>query len=269
MLLALLHYRIHIYAYDQLISSKLLIDIFKIITCDWLMVYAQNLIQLHWYSNCCQETTLFSYLAGSGTSVLGNCIELQNHELSLHEINTLEWEELVGSTANNNAPIVSQGLSNVTSGNDHCRVDELKDQEITLVPFKTGNPNPPVADVAVCSENANIYNADVLLTQNSFGSWNCINDDSLGLIDDTQLQPQSLTGDEASPIATSLGDHIFNVTDVSPCWSYCTENTMVRFNYLAFFFLQAPLNVAWAPLGSHFWMSKLLAHNCLIVILFF
>ncbi|CAL9154490.1 calmodulin-binding transcription activator CBT-like [Musa acuminata AAA Group] len=168
---------------------------------------------------------------GSGTSVLGNCIELQNHELSLHEINTLDWEELVGSTANNNAPIVSLGLSNVTSGNDHGRVDQLKDQEITLVPFKTGNPNPPVAefnlDVAVCSENANIYNADVLLTQNSFGSWNCINDDSLGLIDDTQLQPKSLTGDEASPIATSLGDHIFNVTDISPCWSYCTENTMV------------------------------------------
>ncbi|KAJ8467582.1 hypothetical protein OPV22_030134 [Ensete ventricosum] len=167
---------------------------------------------------------------GSGSSVLGNCIELQNHELSLHEINTLEWEELVGSTANNNAPIVS-GLSNVTSGNDHCGVDQLKDQENTLVPFKTGNPNPPVAgfnlDDAVCSENANIYNADVLLTQKSFGSWNCINDDSLGLIDDMQLQPQSSTGDEASPIATSLGDHIFNVTDVSPCWSYCTENTMI------------------------------------------
>lgn len=50
-----------------------------------------------------------SYVAGSGISRLNNLTEFQNHEFSLHEINTLEWEELVGSNVHNGAAINRDG----------------------------------------------------------------------------------------------------------------------------------------------------------------
>ncbi|THU67301.1 hypothetical protein C4D60_Mb05t23210 [Musa balbisiana] len=206
----------------------------------------------------------------SGISRLNNLTEFQNHEFSLHEINTLEWEELVGSNVHNGAAINRDGdasscdqqrsgfknsmnngcflpsngvaailsshcPSNVKSGND-CGIDQsnggylqaVKDQDITPTSFRAEN----LAQVAefdmddmVLSENTTTYTNDILLGENSFGSWNYINDYSIGSLDDRQLLASSSRGDEA--MATSMGDHVFNITEISPGWSYSTEETKV------------------------------------------
>ncbi|CAL9162258.1 unnamed protein product [Musa hybrid cultivar] len=206
----------------------------------------------------------------SGISGLNNSTEFQNHELSLHEINTLEWEELVGSNVHNRAAITRDGdasscdqqrsgfknsmnngcflpsngvaavlsshcPSNVKSGND-CGIDQsnggylqaAKDQDITPASFRAENLTQvgefDMNDM-VLSENTTTCTNDILLGENSFGSWNYINDYSLGSLDDRQLLASSSRGDEA--MATSMGDHVFNITEISPGWSYSTEETKV------------------------------------------
>ncbi|WOL00294.1 calmodulin-binding transcription activator 5-like isoform X2 [Canna indica] len=197
----------------------------------------------------------------AGTSTIDNYTDFQNHELSLHEINTLEWEELVGDTAHNDAPLIRDGddlaydqqrngfantmsnggfllngiaagfssasPSNVTSGDDCC-VDRSnggylqaeKDKDMTSISLSTENLNHQVVefdlDAIVHNENTTIYPDDFLLSQNSFGN----------LLDDLQLQVSSSVGDEVSSM-TTLGDHTFNIIEISPGWSYSTEETKV------------------------------------------
>lgn len=156
------------------------------------------------------------------------CIKLQNYELNFHEINTLDWEELVGSTSHNLAPI-SRLPSNIISGNDICGIDQFNGQDVALVSSRIGQVAGFDLD-EVCKGNTNTYMDDALPSHNTFGNWNCIKYDSHSMLDDLKLQGQSFTIAGTAPAGAALGNHIFNITEVSPCWSYCAEQTKVFLN---------------------------------------
>lgn len=81
-----------------------------------------------------------------------------------------------------------------------------------------------------------------LQTQDSFGRWmNYIMTDSPGLLDDKALEPSISNGHElfGSSITdhhhqSSVAEHIFKITDVSPAWALSTETTKV-FSFLTIF----------------------------------
>ncbi|XP_038973805.1 calmodulin-binding transcription activator CBT isoform X2 [Phoenix dactylifera] len=216
---------------------------------------------------------------GSGISLADNCNELWNHELSLHEINTLDWEDLVEpqtstvsmlgregvasssvqqmpdgfrNSVNNHSFLPSHDVvegvtssghpTDVTNGNGIIGVNHVnggyfqtaKNQENPSPLFKTMNPTSQVADIKLdsvhSSASPDIFTGDVFLAQNSFGRWNCMNDDSLGFVAD-QLEALNSSGDKSNAFTimdqSSTAEQVFSITDISPGWAYSTEETKV------------------------------------------
>ncbi|KAL4560271.1 hypothetical protein LXL04_032421 [Taraxacum kok-saghyz] len=126
-----------------------------------------------------------------------------NHEMRLHEINTLEWDELVIPTGGN----VAQFDQNTLNGS----VDNVSRH----------NNNTQVANLGV--DVLDTIRKDGLPTQESFGRWmNYIITDSPGSIDDPLQNPfTALNGNHGDT------DKIFNITDVSPSWALTTEQTKI------------------------------------------
>lgn len=81
-------------------------------------------------------------------------------------------------------------------------------------------------DAMACNRKTLTFSDNVLVSQNSFGCWN-VNSDSLGLLEDLQIQVPCTVDGEASSVTTTMGDPIFNITEISPGWSYSTEETKV------------------------------------------
>ncbi|KAG1338762.1 Calmodulin-binding transcription activator CBT [Cocos nucifera] len=215
---------------------------------------------------------------GSGISLVDNCTELRNHELCLHEINTLDWADLVEpptssdsvicregdasspnqqmpngfkNSVNNDSFLPSHGVIRGVPSSGHptdvidCNgvtvvnhincgyFQAAKDPENGSPLFKTMNPTSQVADLKLDAVHScaspDILTGDVFLAQNSFGRWNCINDDSLGSLDD-QLETSS-SGDKSNAFTamnqSSTPEQIFSIIDISPGWAYSTEETKV------------------------------------------
>ncbi|GMP57038.1 hypothetical protein CsSME_00021291 [Camellia sinensis var. sinensis] len=123
----------------------------------------------------------------------GGSMTHKNHEMTLHEINTLEWEELL----------------------------VLDDPSKLSAPDGVGT-----------GETLDIIGKDGLQTQDSFGRWiNYIMADSPGSVDDLEFSIQSSHESSTSPmmdhLQSSVPVQIFTITDVSPGWAFSTEETKI------------------------------------------
>ncbi|KAG6536567.1 hypothetical protein ZIOFF_001625 [Zingiber officinale] len=220
------------------------------------------------------EETLGEYhvscTGSTSTPLMDNCNDLQNHEFSLHDINTLEWDELVVSTVDDDSPVTrdGDGLSsyqqsndirnsinacfipsngvpgrlsstlplNATSGGDDYSVEQsISDflhlgngQDITAASLGAEKLNYDAEvydwDALACSRKTPTFSDTGLVSQNNFGCWN-VNSDSLVLLEDFQIQVPCTVDGEANSVTTMTGDPIFNITEISPGWSYSTEET--------------------------------------------
>ncbi|KAI3826042.1 hypothetical protein L1987_00084 [Smallanthus sonchifolius] len=171
-----------------------------------------------------------------------------NHEMKIHEINTLDWDEL-GIPNDSNKLIISgehfdqpdhYGLngslcnSNSSLGNTLTMENLLTTLHQETV--REGNPidhNIDLQKTGIDTQVASVGHGildmmrkDGLPAQESFGRWmNYIIADSPGSID-----PEPLLIGQPS-LGTINGDHhesqIFNITAVSPSWALSTEETKI------------------------------------------
>ncbi|KAM7257277.1 hypothetical protein ACFE04_013018 [Oxalis oulophora] len=160
-----------------------------------------------------------------------------NHEIRLHEINTLEWDELLATDdPNNSAP--KEGVSNFGQESQIAAYASFIEGSSPLSGISFSNlieptagnngtqlnipenfSNQTVKGSAMQNRNSgysqnNLVN-DKLQSQDSFGQWmNHVMTDSPGAVDDPVLE-------------SSMTEQIFNITDVSPTSACSTENTKI------------------------------------------
>ncbi|XP_058083699.1 calmodulin-binding transcription activator 6 isoform X2 [Magnolia sinica] len=151
-----------------------------------------------------------AFYAGSGTSLLGESTELGDqldesliarNKLRLHEINTLDWSELLETNDDINS---AAPRKDEASSFDQQRANELQDS-------KSNN---------------------TLQTQDSFGIWMkyIVNESPGGLRGLPPVGPMSTDHASGSPVTMEQSlpqEQVFSITDVSPAWASSTEETKV------------------------------------------
>ncbi|XP_043708894.1 calmodulin-binding transcription activator 5 isoform X2 [Telopea speciosissima] len=188
---------------------------------------------------------------------VGECMTVRNHELKLHEINTLEWEDLVATENRNDPPgpkrddvsyFEQQNLYVMSNSKNNGSI-LLKDNlpAAGCVPVGVQLPihdcfqTMGMSDHRQDSEELRVGKYDSLdvpveglQTQDSFGRWmNCIMTNSQGSINDPQLESPISSGHESSVYTEidnnqpSIGEQVFSITEVSPAWAFSTEETKV------------------------------------------
>ncbi|KAG4381420.1 hypothetical protein GLYMA_15G143400v4 [Glycine max] len=186
---------------------------------------------------------------------LNDNLTAKSHEQRLHEINTLEWDDLVvpnvnTSTTSNggNVPYSFQENQSLLSG----RFGNVSSNPSAEIP-SFGNLTQPVSgsnsapysfpDSAILLKNSPISSGGVdtlgtlvnegLQSQDSFGTWMNIISDTPCSIDESALKASissvhvpysSLVADN---LQSSLPEQVFNLTEVSPTWASSTEKTKV------------------------------------------
>ncbi|KAK1411759.1 hypothetical protein QVD17_32470 [Tagetes erecta] len=180
-----------------------------------------------------------------------------NHEMKIHEINTLDWDEL-GIPNDSNKLIISgenvahfdetdqYGLngsvynSNSSLGNKLTLEKILvtrhqeTDREVNSTAHNNNLQKTGINDTQVANVGLGVLDMtrkDGLSAQESFGRWmNYIIDDSPGSIVNPFLTPEALLAGQPS-LGTINGDRhesqIFNITAVSPSWALSTEETKI------------------------------------------
>ncbi|MED6206069.1 hypothetical protein PIB30_023594 [Stylosanthes scabra] len=170
-------------------------------------------------------------------SGLNDNLTVESHEMKLHELNTLEWDDLVVS--NNNTSTIT------TSGN----VQSLNQQNQSFLKGSSGNvatnlvpETPPFSKLAqpIAGSNSVPYNIPEnpsLQSQDSFGTWinNMISDPPPCSVDESAALESSISplvqGQYSSVVAcnqlSSLPEQVFTITDVSPMWASSTEKTKI------------------------------------------
>ncbi|GFZ13922.1 calmodulin-binding transcription activator 5 [Actinidia rufa] len=194
------------------------------------------------------------YTAGKVQLEPGDNLSFRNHEMTLHEINTLEWEELlVPNDPKLSAP--EQGKtscfeqqnefgtngfpSNVTilSGNKLPTKDsfgslsEAVAQSNYISNFLRKDPQLVTVSTG---DSSDILGKDALQTQDSFGKWmNYIMTDTPESLDDSNVESSNSTGHGSSlspmmdHLQSPVSGQIFSITDVSPAWAFSTEETKI------------------------------------------
>ncbi|KAG4956594.1 hypothetical protein JHK85_042974 [Glycine max] len=186
---------------------------------------------------------------------LNDNLTAKSHEQRLHEINTLEWDDLVvpnvnTSTTSNggNVPYSFQENQSLLSGS-FGNVSSNPSAEIpsfgNLTQPVSGSNSAPYSfpDSAILLKNSPISSGGVdtlgtlvnegLQSQDSFGTWMNIISDTPCSIDESALKASissvhvpysSLVADN---LQSSLPEQVFNLTEVSPTWASSTEKTKV------------------------------------------
>ncbi|XP_010487565.1 PREDICTED: calmodulin-binding transcription activator 6 [Camelina sativa] len=152
------------------------------------------------------------YLASNNSPVV------RNHDISLHDINTLDWDELLIPTDLNNQSAPT--------------VDDLSYFTEPLQNAANGSAEPGNVTVADESLDALLNNGPQ--SRESFGRWmNSFIGESNDLLEDPSFGP--MVTHEQDPLApqallhphSNIPEQVFNVTDVSPAWAYSTEKTKI------------------------------------------
>ncbi|KAM3707870.1 hypothetical protein ACB098_02G058500 [Castanea mollissima] len=192
---------------------------------------------------------------------------VQNHELRLHEINTLEWDDLLLTNDLNNSIVpkgakvssidqtnqalndslhygVSNSSAEVSSLSNLTEAIAGSDNIYSSFPVSIYdqamkgqlNANVPRRDSITMGTNdsLDILVNDGLQSQDSFGRWiNQIIAGSPGSVDDSVLE-SSISSGHGSFISSmtdhsqsSVPEQIFSITDVSPAWAFLTEKTKI------------------------------------------
>ncbi|XP_010268023.1 PREDICTED: calmodulin-binding transcription activator 5-like isoform X2 [Nelumbo nucifera] len=209
-----------------------------------------------------------AFHTGSGSPAVSGSAEVDDHLTVLHEINTLEWEDLLGKqeSIDPNMPKNDEIL--------HLERQKLFEprgsiQDGSFLPTNNlsmelssfGHPTEPMPnsdpvdirpsnshylqtlgqlsdnkrkDFERTVESFNFTSRDTSQTQDNFGRWmNCIMADSPGSLDGPPIESPISIGHDSTLSATtnhhqsSTQGQVFNITDVSPAWSFSTEETKV------------------------------------------
>ncbi|CAJ2662426.1 unnamed protein product [Trifolium pratense] len=185
------------------------------------------------------------------TNGLNGNSTVESHEQKLHELNTLDWDDLVASNAN--TPTIHNG------GNEPAFYQlnqSLLNGSFGNVP-SFSNPTPPESGISHVSysfpESVNLQNnhpltfggvdsvEDTLVNeglqnQNSFGTWmnNAITDTTCSV--EASALESSIPSSVHDPFSSllmdnnqqsSLPDQVFHLTEVAPAWASSTEKTKV------------------------------------------
>ncbi|XP_050372139.1 calmodulin-binding transcription activator 5 isoform X2 [Argentina anserina] len=187
----------------------------------------------------------------------GSGLTVNNHEQRLHDINTLEWDELLvtydskggfdqqnqlvgnGAISGRTCGFAAEETSfgnllnpNARTGNIHC---DLPDSNYVRTLEGVVNSNALRRDSVVKGpcDSPNI-SGNGLRSQDSFGRWiNQIMTDSPGSVDDPVLDSSYLAAQSSfdSPpmeyVQSSVPVQIFIITDVSPAWAFSNEKTKI------------------------------------------
>ncbi|XP_052207150.1 calmodulin-binding transcription activator 5-like isoform X2 [Diospyros lotus] len=170
------------------------------------------------------------YTAEKSQSIddLGDSMTLKDHERRLHEINTLDWDELLEPNDLNKLSTPDGGKTSDFGQQNQYQANGL-----------TSNGNIPSANklsieytlVNHCFQR--IEGKDGFHTQDSFGRWmNYIISDSPGSVDDPIMGSSIPSGHELSTSPgtdqlPSFPGQIFYITDVSPAWGFSNEETKI------------------------------------------
>ncbi|KAE9455153.1 hypothetical protein C3L33_12959, partial [Rhododendron williamsianum] len=188
-------------------------------------------------------------------------IILKDHEIKLHEINTLEWEELLVPDSKFTGPdqdlvpvllameldVTIQSANELLTENSFGSLTEPVSRS-NYIQFNTPDnlflpgiegqtdssfqrKDSQLVTVGT-GDSLGILGNDGLQTQDSFGRWmNYIMTDSPGSVDDPHLESSIPIGQEpsTSPMMnhpqSSVPSELFSITDVSPAWAFSTEET--------------------------------------------
>ncbi|KAL5782177.1 hypothetical protein ACOSP7_007206 [Xanthoceras sorbifolium] len=189
-------------------------------------------------------------------------LTVQNHEMRLHELNTLEWDELVVTNDSNNSSAPKGGNISCFEQQNQILVNGIMSNGVSLPAYSlssevssVGNLTEPVARInhanfnlpdvvyshtmgsqvnlsvqrkdpsVVCTgDTLDILASDGLQSQDSFGRWmNYIMADSPGSVDNPTPESSISSGYHQNTVP----EHIFNITDVSPTRAFSTEKTKI------------------------------------------
>ncbi|KAK7291696.1 hypothetical protein RIF29_07054 [Crotalaria pallida] len=174
---------------------------------------------------------------------------VQSHELRLHEINTLEWDDLVVANDHNTSTVPNGGKvqdfdqQNQILLNDSF-INVASTQQSAEIPSFDNLTQPIAGSNSVPYNFSEIVNLqtmdnqanpnDTLQSQGSFGMWvNNIMSDSPCSVDESGLDSSvSSVHESYSSLLvdnqqSSLPEQVFNLTDVSPAWVSSTEKSKV------------------------------------------
>nr|XP_029146148.1 calmodulin-binding transcription activator 5 isoform X7 [Arachis hypogaea]XP_029146149.1 calmodulin-binding transcription activator 5 isoform X7 [Arachis hypogaea] len=194
---------------------------------------------------------------------INNNITVKSHEQRLHEINTLEWDDLVVANDPNTSTINGGGKVPHFDQQNQSNLSNWFYQQVANnlsaeIP-SFDNLTQPIAGSHTFPENLNLQtdnqmnpneqiNHNVLVngvfldtlgngglqSQDSFGMWvNHMLSDSPCSVDESAVESSvssihesysSLVGDDKQ---TSLPEQVFNLTDVSPAWVPSTEKSKI------------------------------------------
>ncbi|XWS53541.1 hypothetical protein CRYUN_Cryun10bG0010100 [Craigia yunnanensis] len=182
-------------------------------------------------------------------------VKVRNHEMTLHEINTLEWDELLVTNDSNDStvsrrdknscfdqqnqitggPISAYNLSTeisllgnlvepvVQSNNAYLNTPEGVCYQILGGQVNSNAPRKE-SSVIGTGESLDLLVNDGLQSQDSFGRWmNCIMTESPSSVGDPVLESSISSGQDSF----SSPEQIFSITEVSPTWAYSTEKTKI------------------------------------------
>ncbi|XP_048129258.1 calmodulin-binding transcription activator 5 isoform X2 [Rhodamnia argentea] len=172
----------------------------------------------------------------------GNTLTVRNHEMRLHEINTLEWDELVADDPNKSSaskedrilgfepPNAAESV-NINNGILSPEVYPLgKLNEAASAMGIEANSNP--SDYIPVS-SPGFFENDGLQSQDSFGRWmNYIMAETPDIANDAALE-SSISSCYFGPSSVAMNDQrsspeiIFSITDVAPAWAFSTEKTKI------------------------------------------
>ncbi|KAK7329526.1 hypothetical protein VNO77_23696 [Canavalia gladiata] len=187
---------------------------------------------------------------------LDDNLTVKSHEQRLHEINTLEWDDLLVSNVNTsttpnggNVPSLyqpNQSLLNGSFGNVATNPSaEIHSLGNLTQPISGSNSVPYGFPESVNLPNNNPISPDGadalsivvnegLQSQGSFGMWMNIISDTACSVNESTLEssiPPSVHEPYSSLVVDNLQsllpEQVFNLTEVSPAWASSTEKTKV------------------------------------------
>ncbi|KAL1223710.1 Calmodulin-binding transcription activator 6 [Cardamine amara subsp. amara] len=154
------------------------------------------------------------YLASNNSPVV------RNHEISLHDINTLDWDELLIPTDLNNQSAPT--------------VDDLSFFTEQLQNAADAHGSAEHVNMTVADESLDALLNNGPQSRENFGRWmNSFISDSNGSLEDPSFEAMVTLGQDPSAPQAAFHPHsnipqqVFNITEVSPAWAYSTEKTKI------------------------------------------
>lgn len=197
------------------------------------------------------------FAGGKELQAPNDSLTVQNHEMRLHELNTLEWDDLVVTNDSNdsteprvdkladfdqqNHTAIKEAASNsssfpsrdsyaeVSSGGSLSQpIDRSNNTQFNNLDGVYGQLMGSQLSVSAqrneTGDTLDILAGDGLQSQDSFGKWmNYIMTDSPGSVDDPVLEPSISSGHHQ----LTVPEHLFSITDVSPGWAFSNEKTKI------------------------------------------